>query len=338
MKQANDEKNIIEMITGMFPQSKQRLNKCFESDSEVISLADKQFLFTIDEFSSEDMFRDNDPYPLGWNVAAGGISDISACAGIPLFYGHAMVVSTAWGKGFIKKFIQGVADVLKKTDTAFIGGDFGKAKDWHYTAAVIGKAGNKLLSRKGAAINDSIYLSGKIGLGNLEAALKFYSHDKRLKIVSNIVKSRFPLRLKESAFISGYATCCIDTSDGVFNSLNILAEINNIGYEIRDLPYIDIGFLGASAISLPKELLLLGEAGEYELLFTIKPKDEQVFLQRAKQEGFTFYRVGKVVESSKVLVARDRLIDLNSLCVRARDFDDRKEYLEYLVNYLKEHR
>ncbi|MDP2924463.1 MAG: AIR synthase related protein [Candidatus Omnitrophota bacterium] len=338
MKQVNDEKKIIEMITGMFPESKQHLNKCFESDAEVISFADKRLLFTIDEFSSEDMFRDNDPYFLGWNVAAGGISDISACAGIPLFYGHAMVVSTAWNKDFIKKFTQGVADVLKKTDTAFIGGDFGKAKDWRCTAVVIGKAGNKLLSRKGAAVGDKIYLSGKIGLGNLEAAFKFYSHDKRLKIVSTIVKSKFPLRLKESVFISDYATCCIDTSDGVFNALNILAEINSIGYEIRDLPYIDIGSFGASAISLPKELLLLGEAGEYELLFTIRPSDEQVFIKRAKQEGFSFYKIGKFIESSRVLFDRNRLIDLSGLHVRARDFDDRKEYLEYLINYLKEHK
>ncbi|MBU4251799.1 MAG: thiamine-monophosphate kinase [Candidatus Omnitrophica bacterium] len=336
MKQVNDEKKMIEMITGMFPKSKQRLNKCFESDAEILAFGDKKLLFTIDEFSSEDMFRDSDPYSLGWNVAAGGISDISACAGIPLFYGHAMVVSTAWNKDYIKKFTQGIADVLKEIDTAFIGGDFGKAKDWHYTAAVIGKAGNKLLSRKGAAVGDGIYLSGKIGLGNLEAALKFYSHDKRLKIASNIFKCRFPLRLKESAFVSEYATCCTDTSDGVFNSLNILSEINGIGYEIKDLPYVDIGSFGAVVMSLPKELLLLGEAGEYELLFTVKPQREQVFLDRAKQEKFTFYKVGKVIDSAKVLVARDREIDLSSLRVRARDFDNRKEYLEYLVNYLKE--
>lgn len=337
MKQVNDEKKIIEMITGMFLESKQRLNKCFESDAEILAFGDKKLLFTIDEFSSEDMFRDSDPYSLGWNVAAGGISDISACSGIPLFYGHAMVVSTAWDKDYIKKFTKGISDVLKETDTDFIGGDFGKAKDWHYTATVIGRPGKKLLDRKGAAIGDGIYVSGKIGLGNLEAALKFYSHDKRLKIASNIFKCRFPLRLKESTFISDYATCCIDTSDGVFNSLNILSEINGIGYEIEDLPYVDIGSFGASLVSLPKELLLLGEAGEYELLFTIKPKDEQVFLRKAKQEGFNFYKIGKAVDSSKVLIRRDGSIDLSSLCVRARDFDDRKEYLEYLINYLKEH-
>ncbi|MFC1806869.1 AIR synthase related protein [Candidatus Omnitrophota bacterium] len=336
MKRTNDEKKVIELIESMFPKSDKRLNKCFESDSEVISLNNKQFLFTIDEFSSEDMFRDNDPYSLGWNVAAGGISDISACAGMPLFYGHAMVVSTEWDEGFIKKFSRGISDVLKESGAVFIGGDLGKAKDWRYTAAVIGQPRSKLLNRKGAAIDDSIYISGKIGSGNLEAALKFYSNDKRFKMISTMLKNRFQLRVKESELIGNYAACCIDTSDGVFNALNTIAELNNVGYEISNLPYIDMGSLGASIVSLPKELLLLGEGGEYELLFTINPKNEQEFLQRAKQEGLTFYKIGQVNDSSRIFFDGKRSLDLSNLNVRARDFDDRKKYLEYLINYLKE--
>ncbi|MCD4779026.1 MAG: thiamine-monophosphate kinase [Candidatus Omnitrophica bacterium] len=336
MMRVNDEKKTIEMINSMFPQSNRRLNKCFESDAEVISLDDKQFLFTIDEFSGEDMFRENDPYTLGWNVAAGGISDIFACAGIPLFYGHAMVVSNAWNEDFIRKFTGGVADVLKKTDTVFIGGDFGKAKNWHYTASIIGKTGNRPLNRTGASVGDAIYLSGKIGSGNLEAALKLYSDDKRLKMISAVIKNRFCLRFKESAFIGEYANCCIDTSDGVFNALNTISEINSVGYEISDLPYINTGSLGASAISLPKELLLLGEAGEYELLFTVSIKDEKDFLWRGKQKKFNFYKIGRVIDSSRILIDGDRSMDLSHLHVRARDFDERKEYLEYLINYLKE--
>lgn len=336
MKPVNDEKRLIEIIAGAFPSSNLRLSKTFESDAEVISFSGQQMLFSIDEFSSEDMFRDEYPYSLGWNVAAGGISDISACAGVPLFYGHAMVVSTAWDEGFIIKFSQGVADVLKEAGTVFIGGDLGKAEDWRYTAAVIGQPRGNLLNRKGAVIGDAIYLSGKVGSGNLEAALKYYAKDARFKMASAFLKNRFHLRVKESAFIGDYAGCCIDTSDGVFNALNTIAEINSVGYEISDLPYIDIGSLGASVVSLPKELLLLGEAGEYELLFTIKLENEQEFLQKAKQLGLTFYKIGKIVDSARMLRDGGKSINLSRLDVRARDFDDRKEYLEHLIRYLKE--
>lgn len=336
MKPVNDEKRLIELVAGAFPSSHLRLNKTFESDAEVVSFSGQQMLFSIDEFSSEDMFRDEDPYSLGWNVAAGAISDISACDGVPLFYGHSMVVSKAWDDVYIKKFSQGVADVLKETKTAFIGGDLGKAEDWRYTAAVIGKPRNKPLSRKGASIGDALYVSGKIGTGNLEAALKFYADDPRFKMAASLIKNRFILRIKESAIIGDYAACCIDTSDGVFNSLNIISEINGVGYEISEPPYIDIGSLGAWAVSLPRELLFLGEAGEYELLFAVKVEQEQEMLMKAKEKGLVFYRIGKIVDSARTLFNGKRSIDLSRLDIRARDFDDRKEYLKHLIRYLKE--
>ncbi len=336
MKHINDEKKIIEMMDGLLPKSNRRINKCFESDAEVISIGNKQFLFTIDEFSSEDMFRDNDPYLLGWNVVAGAISDITACAGIPLYYGHAMVVSESWDECFIRKFTQGIADVLKKTDVVFMGGDFGKADNWHYTATVIGKTETKRLSRKGAVSGDVIYMSGKVGTGNLEAALKIYSQDKRFKFIAPMVKNKFQLRNKEAIFIRDYANCCIDTSDGVFNALNTIADLNNVGYEIYDLPYINIGSLGASAISLPKELLFLGEAGEYELLFTMNQDNEKEFLEKAKLEGFCYHKLGNISETKKTLFDKKKSIDLSRLNIRARDFNDRSEYLKQLISYLKE--
>ncbi|MBF0523137.1 MAG: thiamine-monophosphate kinase [Candidatus Omnitrophica bacterium] len=336
MGQINDEKRLIEMISSVFAESKLRLSKCFESDAEVLSFSGQRMLFTMDEFSSEDMFRENDAYSLGWNVAAGGMSDISACGGVPLFYGHAMVVDKSWDDDFVKTFANGVSDVLKKSGIVFIGGDFGKAENWRYTAAVIGQPRERLLNRKGAVAGDSIYISGKIGSGNLEAALSFFSPDPRWKVSSPFIKNRFHLRLREAALISNCANCCIDTSDGVFNGLNSIAEINGVGYEISDLPYVEIGAVGASLVSLPKELLFLGEAGEYELLFTIKPEREPELLSTAKQQRLTFYKIGNIVDSGRTLSCRNKIVDLSRITIRARDFINRKEYLDHLIRYLGE--
>jgi len=336
MKRANDENKLIKTISSIFPDSKLRLNKCFESDAEVVSVSGQKLLFTMDEFSEEDMFRDDDPYALGWNVATGAMSDIFACGGIPLFYSHAMVIGQLWDEKFIKKFSQGVADVLKETGTVFIGGDFGKGKQWHYTAAIIGKPRERVVSRKGVLSGDLIYLSGKIGLGNVEAAIKLFSRDPRFKIASAFIRDRFELRHKESEFMSNYAAVCIDTSDGVFNALNVITEINNVGYEIGDLPYINLGSLGTSIVSLPKELLFLGEAGEYELLFTIRPDSEKEFLSQSKKQRLMFHKIGRITDSGKRLQSNRKTLDLSDLNVRARDFDDRQEYLNYLISYLKE--
>lgn len=336
MRKIDAEARTIRLIDSMFPADRCRLSRPFESDAEVVLVDDKQLLFTMDEFSAEDMLREDDPYSLGWNVAVGGISDILACAGKPCLYGHAMAVSKAWDEHYIQKFSQGVADVLAQAGTAFMGGDFGKAAQWRYTAAVIGSPGRYPLGRKGAQVGDSIYISGRIGLGNVEAGLKLYADDGRLRLLAGMIRNRFPLRVQAAAFIGPYARCCIDTSDGVFNALNTLADINGAGYEVADLPYIDAGVLGAAALSLPKELLFLGEAGEYELLFTVQPADEGLFLSRASQEGLAFFRIGKITAATKRLCDGKRRVDLGGLVARARDFDQRQDYLAALVRYLKE--
>jgi hypothetical protein len=59
-------------------------------------------------------------------------------------------------------------------------------------------------------------------------------------------------------------------------------------------------------------------------------------MEKAKQAGFTFYRIGEITDSSRVFVGSRGTLDLTTLDIRARDFDDRRKYLEYLVNYLEE--
>jgi thiamine-monophosphate kinase len=72
----NREKDIIRLISDILPRSVNQINQCFESDSEILRYGSEILLFTVDEFSNEDLFRDNDPYSLGWNLAVGTLSDI----------------------------------------------------------------------------------------------------------------------------------------------------------------------------------------------------------------------------------------------------------------------
>lgn len=228
----------------------------------------------MDSFSAEDMFRLNSPLCLGWNMAVGAMSDILACGGKPLFYAHAVEMGPGWDERFLKRFSEGIARALKSAGASFIGGDLGKSNEWGYTASVIGRFEGKPIIRKGAASGNLIYLSGKVGKGNLEAAMGLFARKMPLT-------SRFPLRLSEAAVMRRYATCCIDTSDGVFSALNTISELNGTGYRIERLPYIQRGVLAARSLSLPESLLFFGGAGEYELLFTIDEKDEAELLREA---------------------------------------------------------
>ena len=325
------EKAICELFSSMLPSG--RANDCFESDAEIISLnGTRNGLFTTDEFSAEDLFRESDPYLLGWNMAAGAISDILACGGAPLYYAHALTVDPRWDAAYLRGLGSGVRDVLKATGARFIGGDCGRSEVWRCTVSVIGWCEGAPVRRRGARTGDLIYLSGEIGAGNLEAALRLDGGRNSQK--SGRIRTQFPVRLRESALMKDFASCCMDTSDGVCAALNALADLNGCGYAVANLPYLREGLGFCRRASLPGTLLFLGECGEYELLFTIRPEREEAFLIEARKLGCQFHRLGVMTASGRKLLEDERTIDLESWGRQARDFDSPAQSLEALGRWL----
>ena len=325
------EKTICEVLSSMLPSG--RLNKCFESDAEVISLNGKEkCLFTTDEFSAEDLFREDDPRLLGWNVAAGAISDILACGGSPLFYAHALTVDSRWNEDYLRAFGAGVREVLNATGARFIGGDCGRSELWRCTVSVIGACEGTPISRRGAAPGDGVYLSGEIGAGNLEAAHRLFQ--KREPLIAEPSKFRIPLRQAECALMRRYGSCCMDTSDGVCAALQTIADLNGCGYEISDLPYLPAALGFCRNASLPAALLFLGECGEYELLFTVRPDRETHFLAEARRSGCAFHQLGTITASDRRLRGEGRAIDLTRWRLQARDFDSPAAFLKAMVQWL----
>jgi len=329
------ENEMIEIINKYMPRSSNQLNKMFESDAEIIDFNAKRLVYNIDEFSEEDLLRDENPYVLGWNMTVGSISDILASGGRPMYYAHNLVIHNSWSKEYLRKLSLGIADALKEAGASFIGGDFGISETWRYTGSIIGHLEGPPMLRSGAKAGDLIFISGLIGLGNVEGALKLYSASPLIKNLTRRWKNYFRLRSKEAGFIKRYSNCCIDTSDGVFNALNAICEMSRTGFELGNLPYTKNGLLLAKALNIPKEGLFLGECGEYELLFTIRKEIAEEFLEQAKKLELKFYQIGEIKEQgNKLLCTVEQKIDLTTYNLRARDYQDTKEYLRDIINFL----
>ena len=330
-----NEKNIIEIINKQISEKCKTSDKCFENDAVLFDHNNSRFLFSIDDFSKEDRFRENDPDTLGWNMAIAGISDILASGGKPLFFGHSLTVSNQWSEEFIVKLSQGIVDAIKESDMTFIGGDLGKSEEWKYTVSVIGEAPKNNISRKGASVGDSIFISGKIGTGNFEAALNLFQDKIKFPDLLKYIETKFSYRFLHSELMTKYASSSIDTSDGVFNGLNTIVDLNNVGYLVTNVPYILKAKLLAKALSLPIELLFFGECGEYELLFTVKPGKLNEFLNESKKQNLKFYNLGKITEKDKILMRNDIKIDLTQFNIRARDYENIEDYLNELIKKLE---
>ena len=323
------EKQICQLLSSLLPRG--RVNDCFQSDSEIFLLSGTPYLFSTDEFCAEDLFREADPFLLGWNIAAGAISDIYACGGKPLFYAHALTVSETWKAEFVESFGRGVAAVLQNTGTGFIGGDCGRSPLWRCTASVIGSCDGPPILRCGARPGDLIYVTGPLGAGNLEAALRLCGGG--VPQVERFV-AQFPLRCKESALVRKFASACMDTSDGLWASLNTLAELNRCGYAVADIPCVPDATAICATVGISPLLLLFGECGEYELLFTVHPEHRRVLEAEAGAAGCSLFRLGEMTTSGRSLQEGNNTLNLNDLRIEARDYDSPYSYLATLAKQL----
>jgi thiamine-monophosphate kinase len=331
------ETKIISMINGIMPKSPLRKSISGEVDAEVIQLGDKLYLFTIDDFSQEDQFRENDLYTLGWNIACGAISDIVAAAGKPLVYSHAMVISKDWDEKSVQQFSKGISDVLKIYSISFIGGDLGISDKWRYTASVIGEPVERIVNRKGCRAGDSIFITGKIGVGNFDAAMNLYAENTKLTTFSLGLNNKFQTNEIIPSIISQFATSAIDTSDGVFSALQTLSDINQKGYKIENLPFITKGAHASKLLNLPELLLFLGECGEYEILFTVSKRNKKSLFNVMKEQSLNFYELGKMTENveEKTVFYKDKWINFADYQLKARDFENVKDYLKNMLDWLQ---
>lgn len=306
------EKEWINRLIKLMPRSDLQINKPFESDSEILKSQNSFLLFNIDEFSGEDLFLEQDPYVLGHNVACGTLSDIYASGGIPQYFALSLTLDQQFTPQYTERFYQGIADVLRKANVSFIGGDFSQSDTWRCNACAIGETKKPIL-RSGAKAGDVIYLTGALGAGNVAAAARLY-HVPFSKIAFN-------LKHEDARLVRTCATSCIDTSDGVYQAVLSIADESQVGFALDRLPYVKAGKLLAKVLRLPEEMLFFCECGEYELLFTAPPDAELPFI-----------KIGTVMEHERTLKGRD----ISNIKISAREFKDPKQYLKAVQTICEE--
>jgi thiamine-monophosphate kinase len=115
--------------------------------------------------------------------------------------------------------------------------------------------------------------------------------------------------------IRGIADACMDTSDGVLATLDQLMRVNGVGFQLDGhwSGALDLDAVGlANHAGIPAWLLLAGQHGEYELLFTVAPEREQELLNRAVSVHWHPARLGTVISQPEIrldLYGSSRSID-----------------------------
>jgi thiamine-monophosphate kinase len=312
------------------------MNKSHESDAEIIKVNDTMLAITTDSISEEiSCGLYDDPYLVGWMTVTVNMSDLAAVGASPLGILISEIIPKNFNKEEILQLQKGISDACNAYNTFVLGGDTNEGEKLILTGTAIGKISQeKPISRLGCKPGDALYTSGKLGSGNAFAISKLISQTNSFKNYKPVA------RIKECCIISKYASCCMDSSDGLIATLDQLMRLNNVGFELNDNwqnAIVDDTLLYVKNLNIPPWLLFAGQHGEFELIFTIPNELSYSFLKEAVQNGLNPIELGKVISDNEVRIPiYYNLISINTAFIRNLPIEvngDVNHYLKMLLEY-----
>lgn len=279
-----------------------------------------------------------DPYTIGWVLVMAAASDLAAAGASPIGITPALGLPEDFGPAEREALGRGIGDACRSIGTVTLGGDTNVATDLTAAAFAVGLVGKeRVMTRVGAESGDALYLSGRAGLGNAYALARFDPRhgDDLLPFLPRA-------RLEMGRLLPGFASCTMDTSDGVIATLDELSRTNGVGFAITAEP---ASFLHRRALAackprgIPPWLALAGCHGEFELAFTIPAVREEQFLAASRRASLRPKCIGRVIDEPGVFLAwtapRTRIDSAWIRNLRVGENRDVRSYIHDLVEYAR---
>jgi len=311
----------IEKIARNFLEAPYKLNRIHEADAELIDLGkeyDKYLAITTDALVEEianGLY--DDPYLIGWMLVMSNFSDLAAVGAEPLGILISISYPSAQDEAFMARLAKGISDACQELKTFVLGGDTNEGREFLFSGCAVGLVPRKLtITRLGAKPKDKLFLTGGAGLGSIFAFLKLSKQD--FPFLDGFYQPK--ARIEEGKIIRKYASCCMDTSDGVIHTVDTLMRLNRCQFVLND-DWDRILHPIASQLcqirNLPPWLALAAVHGEFELCFTISPQNEKELLIEAKKIGWNPILIGEIIDGHGVsIMTSERLVPVDTALIR----------------------
>lgn len=303
------ENKLIESLTKGFLRSPRQYNRIQETDAEIIQVSNSLLAITIDSIAEEiasGLY--NDPYLSGWMAVIANVSDLAAVGAKPIGLVISEIIPPNYPEHKLMELQRGIADASASCGAFILGGDTNAGPQLTLTGCAIGQLpAGKFLSRVGCQPGDILYVTNKLGNGNAFALsqLAFHFPEVGEAMGEKRVTYRPQARVIEGQSLLGIASGCMDTSDGVLSTIDQLMRLNHVGIQLRQ-GWEEL--LSREALSIlertniPAWLLLAGQHGEFELLFTISPERSDELHTTARQNGWTPLELGVVSKDESIVI------------------------------------
>jgi thiamine-monophosphate kinase len=327
---------LIQKLAKGLPRSRLQLNALCESDAELIRLPGSE---TVLALTTDGIVEEiaaglyTDPYLIGWMAVTVNASDLAAVGADPIGVLLSETLRPDLDDAFLRRLQRGIHDACEACGLFVFGGDTNFAPTLQIAATALGTFSNGApLTRLGCTAGEHLYASARLGLGGAFAL-------SRLDPSAPPVRYLPIARIREGQLLRRFASCCMDTSDGVIPTLDELMRLNRVGFhvdaDLHDILHPDA--LGAAReAGLPEWLTLAGPHGEFELLFTLPDAARDDFDCAAGAAGWIPIRLGAVTPEPGLRLGA---LDLDATHVRdlfAEVGGDARRFIAELVRYAAE--
>ena len=284
-----------------------------DDDAAVVRLDAKRLLLVTTDLLVEGVhfsLATVTPADIGYKAAVSNLSDIAAMGGTPDYMVVALAIPASWRVSALDDLYRGLRQACRPHRVELVGGDTSTSRHGLFVCITLTGRGqkNRLLTRSGAHVGDSLYVTGT--LGDSLAGLRILEHGakprRRRAPTGKTPDLRFLVRrhvhptarLTEGQLLAkgGLATAALDVSDGLSGDLRHLCRLSGVGVEVETarLPLSRACRWYAAQQRLdPFDLALTG-GEDYELLFTVAPSNQEKVARLARRIGTRMTRIGTI--------------------------------------------
>jgi len=243
---------------------------------------------------------------VGHRVLAVNLSDLAAMGAKPAWALLALTLP-AIDEDWLSEFAAGFSDLARAHDVALVGGDT-TSGPLCASVQILGHVPrSQALLRSGARPGDLVFVSGTPG----DAAAGLAVEQGHLKASADVVaylrkRFLFPTpRMALGKSLRGFASACIDVSDGLLGDVGKLAHASGCGVELsyEGLP-VSESLVEAVGDERARELALTG-GDDYELCFAVNPGNLARLYQELPPERWGYSPIGTVREAAGSVVLKD---------------------------------
>ncbi|MFA7074811.1 MAG: thiamine-phosphate kinase [Endomicrobiaceae bacterium] len=264
---------------------------CFQSG------INSKYLVTTDILIENTHFNRqwSTPEQIGMKAVEVNVSDIASMgAAKPLFIFISLGVPKNIEESYVKRLFKSIKTACKKYGIHISGGDTVSSDYITVSITIIGISLGKVVTRNKAVNNDLICVTGTFGDSGAGLDILLQNGNKRnlKKFEKNLIEKHLlpQARIETANLIAENinVTAMTDSSDGLFKSIELLTVDNNKGafIDIEKIPVSDsLRKFTNNNIKNMYDYALFG-AEEFELVFTINPKDKEKLQKLAPQVSY----------------------------------------------------